>query len=100
MTDLVERVSMAIAASDAAEPLMACACMGKKKPSDPACSCKMYAARRRAKVAMEAMRVPTEAMLEAGAENDAEGGGTGNPSSIWPAMIDAALVPSPPLREE
>ena len=94
MTDMVERVAKAIAASDEANPPIACACSGKESPEDFACSCKMYAARRRAKVALEAMREPTETMVGSGADHDAEGGGTGNPLAIYTAMIDAALSPN------
>jgi hypothetical protein len=55
MMDMVEWVAKAIAASDEANPPIACACSGKESPEDFACGCKMYAARRRATVALEAI---------------------------------------------
>lgn len=53
MTDIIERVARALAASDDANPPIACACSGKESPEDFACPCRMYDARRRAKVALE-----------------------------------------------
>lgn len=60
---MVERVARALAASDEAEPLFGCACLGKESPQDFACPCKMRNARRRAKAAIEAMDHPVFAAM-------------------------------------
>jgi hypothetical protein len=55
MSEMIERVARSLAASDEAEPLFGCACLGKESPQDFACPCKMRNARRRAKAAIETM---------------------------------------------
>lgn len=67
---------------------------------------------RYARAAIEAMREPTQEMVEAGQEvNNLLPEDRDPPNAFlflshdemteaWQAMIDAALVPSPPLREE
>lgn len=54
---------------------------------------------RLSRAAIEAMREPTEAMIDAGYDV----GYSPDPlptDEVWRAMINAALVPSPPLGEE
>lgn len=46
---------------------------------------------RAVRAVLTAIREPSEAMLEAGAEYDSETGCSGNPRKIYPAMIDAAM---------
>lgn len=43
---------------------MACACMGKLRPDDPACKCRMSDAVDDARAAIEAMREPTLDMVD------------------------------------
>ncbi len=47
--------------------------------------------RRGARAAIEAMRIPTKVMMDAGWETTSTHVVDGRPDEIWPAMIDAAL---------
>lgn len=49
---------------------------------------------RQARAAIEAMRVPTEAMCIAGEEAPMTYGDGHDPRDVWPRMIDAALSPA------
>lgn len=92
--EMIERVARALVASDEAEPLFACACLGKATPADFACPCKMRAAQRRAKVAVEEMRKPSDEMNLAGIHAESfRSLGLLKVHHIWKAMIDAALKP-------
>jgi hypothetical protein len=44
-----------------------------------------------ARAAIEAMREPTKAVIEAGYKVETFGDGVSDPASVWPAMIDAVL---------
>lgn len=86
--DMVERVARALAASDEANPPIACACSGKE-PKDFACPCAMFTARRRARAAIEAMREPdhdmTANVLRPGEDRTFL-------VELWQRMIDGALA--------
>ena len=79
MSEMVERVARAISGGD-----------------DPANVLEIH--RHRAKLAIEAMREPTEAMVDAGRnEPVSHSWGSGgefitDPDEVWQAMIDAALL--------
>lgn len=51
----------------------------------------MFAAKR----TLEAMRVPTEAMIDAGAVAEGDGNLEAEARNLWAAMIDAALAEEP-----
>lgn len=80
MSDMVEKVARAV-----------CIALGHE-PEEWAYSERVRErCRRIARAAMQAMREPTKAMLQAGRLNDSEDGASGNPESIWQAMVNAAL---------
>jgi len=86
---MLERVAKAIIESDNAEPLFACACSGKANPDDLACPCKLRAADRRARAAIEAMRTMTPEMRGA---LILYGMLDGDPDEAWDQTISAALT--------
>lgn len=93
MSEMIERVARAVIADwQAAKPTV-CACVGPAE-GEPACRCKMEQARETARVAIAAMRKPTQTMLDTGvAAYRVEGGllSVDNLLAAWTAGIDAAL---------
>jgi hypothetical protein len=93
MSEMIERVAKAICKSRSCEGFMCCqnpAQMGRK-----GCPVKAGGYNEAARAAIEAMREPTQAMLDVG--TDDAGWGDCEESEIsyrWNAMVSAALQPA------
>ena len=90
MTTMVERVARLLAEKDGVHPDWTASGMGMPGPEDNEPGWKLY--EDDAKAIIQAMREPTEAMVDAAFKNmDQNGYVKGNPASDYTAMIDAAL---------